>query len=483
MGACRELDSGRVPRPRAKAAAALALTAAVTFAAASAVAPAASADPGAQAKPKKKVTLTVCKHGCRFRTITRAVRRVQADKRTTIKVRPGTYREGVRLFGRKFDGLKIMGTGATPGRVVLEGDRDGDGEGDIQNAIEAVNASHVKLLNMRAQNYATNGFFIHADPGKTCNGFLMKKLEAAFNRSYGLFARNCVGGRITRSEGWGHGDSAFYIGETPPQRPAKRRWTRIDHVIAHTNVLGYSGTNSKYVDIHDSYFFNNGAGVVPNTLDSERFEPSALGRIRDNWIFWNNFNYYMPDSPVQTVSGGLGEIPGVGTINYPTGAGVVLLGSSGWVISNNQIFGNAKWGVALLSDPFNKGEDALSQNNRVTGNEIGRNGTDTNATDFWNDGSGSGNCFSGNDAGAGTLTYGIAEGSTRTQDFLYPACPAPDPPDAGTGTSFGDDAQLFNDLIPYVTSDPPCAQQQQWTDHPHPPFREFEPLVVGGECA
>jgi hypothetical protein len=34
-----------------------------------------------------------------------------------------------------------------------------------------------------------------------------------------------------------------------------------------------------------------------------------------------------------------------------------------------------------------------------------------------------------------------------------------------------------------VTSDPPCAQQQQWTDHPHPPFREFEPLVVGGECA
>ncbi len=275
MGACRELDSGRVPKPRARTAATLALTVAITFGAASAVAPAASADPGAQAKPKKKVTLTVCKHGCRFRTINSAVRRVRVDKRTTIMVKPGTYREGVRLFGRKFDGLKIMGTGATPDKVVLEGDRDGDGEGDIQNAIEAVNASHVKLLNMRAQNYATNGFFIHADPGRTCDGFLMKKLEAAFNRSYGLFARNCIGGRITRSEGWGHGDSAFYIGETPPQRPAKREWTQIDHVVAHTNVLGYSGTNSKYVDIRDSYFFNNGAGVVPNTLDSERFEPSA----------------------------------------------------------------------------------------------------------------------------------------------------------------------------------------------------------------
>lgn len=86
MGACRESDGGGVR----KAAAALALTAAFTFAAASAVSPAASADPGAQAKPKKKVTLTVCKHGCRFRTINSAVRRVQANKRTTIRVRPGT---------------------------------------------------------------------------------------------------------------------------------------------------------------------------------------------------------------------------------------------------------------------------------------------------------------------------------------------------------------------------------------------------------
>ena len=40
-------------------------------------------------------------------------------------------------------------------------------------------------------------------------------------------------------------------------------------------MLGYSGTNSKYVDITDSDFYNNGVGVVPNTLDSEPFEPTA----------------------------------------------------------------------------------------------------------------------------------------------------------------------------------------------------------------
>jgi len=443
----------------------------------------AAADGGEHAKRGKERTLRVCEHGCRFRAINRAVKAVENARRTTIKVRPGTYEEGVRLFGKKYNGLTITGTGSTPGKVVLEGDRDGDGEGDIQNAVDAVNVSNLRLLNMRAQNYATNGFFIHADPGRTCNGYLMKKLEAAFNRSYGLFARNCVGGRITRSKGWGHGDSAFYIGETPAQPPRKRQWTQIDHVRAHTNVLGYSGTNSKYVDIHDSYFFNNGAGIVPNTLDSERFEPSATGRIRNNKVFWNNFNYYKPDSPVETVSGGLGELPpdlGGGTINYPTGAGVVLLGSDGWTVTGNQIFGNAKWGVALLSDPFNEGDDALNQNNRVTGNEIGRDGTDTNGTDFWSDGSGSGNCFEGNDPGSGTLTYGDAGAATPLEEF-YPECPAP--ADSGTGGSFGDLDQLLMDLIPYVTSDPPCAMEESWATHPHPDFEGLEPLVVAGECA
>ena len=69
-------------------------------------------------------------------------------------------------------------------------------------------------------------------------------------------------------------------------------------------MLGYSGTNSKYVKITKSDFYNNGVGVVPNTLDSERFEPTATGIIENNNIFWNNFNYFLPNSRVQTVSNG-----------------------------------------------------------------------------------------------------------------------------------------------------------------------------------
>ena len=320
------------------------------------------------------------------------------------------------------------------------------------------------MKGLKVADWPLNGVYIHATPGHKCVGFEMTHMEASFNRSYGLFALHCMGGRIVNSEAYGHGDSGIYIGETPPQKPNKRKWTEIANNDIHENVLGYSGTNSKYVDIHENDFYNNGAGVVPNTLDSELFQPNANGKIRNNNIFWNNYNYYLPGSPVQTVSGGLGEIPpdlGGGTLQYPTGAGIVMLGSDGWKVTHNQIFGNFKWGVALISNPFNP--EALSQNNTISNNEMGMGGTDTNAQDFWNDGSGSGNCFDDNDAGAGTLTYGLAPGSTTALSFLYPTCPAP--PDAGTGVVNGDEKQVFNDLVPYVTADPPCKQEETWTKH------------------
>jgi hypothetical protein len=426
----------------------------------------------------KKKTFTVCKHGCEFRTIHAAVKDVKKGKRSVIKVKPGTYREGVQVIGHRYDGLSIVGTSKNPKKVVLQGKNAhiGGKHAEIaQNGIEGLNVNRLKIENMWAKNYAANGFFIHADPGKTCHGFLMKNDLASFNRSYGLFAKHCIGGRITKSQGWGHGDSAIYIGETPPQKHPK--WTQIDHDKAFENVLGYSGTNSKYVNIHDSEFFNNGAGVVPNTLDSELFEPNANGKIHDNKIFWNNFNYYLPNSPVKTVSGGLGTLPPPYPpleVNYPTGVGVALYGSDGWVVKDNKIFGNFMWGVASFSDPFN--DKALNENNHITDNTMGRGGTDTNQFDFFNDGSGSGNCWSGNTS----TTFAVSSSAHHPQAFLYPDCPAPDPPTAGTGDNQGDGASTLDgqvgDLAALTVSTPPCTQQDKWAVHIHPAFQGIKPI-------
>jgi hypothetical protein len=419
------------------------------------------------AKGGEKVV--VCKHGCDYRTIQDAVD--HTGKNATIDVKPGKYVEGVIVKGHKHDGLTIQGTKKNAKKVILEGKNAKDDQGNLaQNAIEGINVDGLRMLNMWGRNYAANGFFIRGTKKGQCVDYLMKNLRASFNRAYGLFAFGCIGGRMTKSIGYGHGDSAFYVGATPVQK--KPKTTSLDHLEGYENVLGYSGTNSKYIDIHDSDFYNNGIGVVPNTLDSEPYEPSGQSKIHDNNIFWNNFNYFAPGSPVKTVSSGLGTLGDL-TIQFPIGVGVFVLGSDGWTIENNQIFGNFRWGVAESSDPFNEGDNAISRNNQVINNAMGRGGTDTNAFDFFVDGSGSGNCFSGNNSS----TFDLAAGAS--QGFVYPTCPAPASPASGTGTSTGE-ANQFAKLVNVVLTNPPEKQECQWTKHPHPPFEDFQPLDIGG---
>jgi hypothetical protein len=433
---------------------------------------------------KNKKTFTVCEHGCKYKTLTKAAKKV-TKKNSTIKIKPGKYVEGVIFKGHKYDGLTIEGTKDKASKVILEGKNAKSPDGLAQNAIETINVNDVTLKNMTARNYASNGFFVRSDkevaPDEKpqCNNPVMDNLVASHNRSYGLFFFGCAGGKMVNSTGTGHGDSGFYVGATPFQDDPKQTLLKNDY--AYENVLGYSGTNSKYITIKDSYFYNNGAGVVPNTLDSEPYEPTGHSVLKDSFVFWNNFNYYLPNSGVETVSGGLGDIGGA-TLNYPTGIGVVLFGSDGWTVKNNEIFGNFKWGTAMFSDPANcegpavddcpPGDDAMSQNNQILDNTNGRGGTDVNAIDFWADGSGSGNCFSGN-------VSNTNDGSTpdHPASFFYPTCPAPAPPASGTGTPVGDAYQI-GELVGYSASLPPQNMQCSWTEHAHPAFQDFEPVEV-----
>ena len=61
----------------------------------------------AAADAKDKVS--VCKHGCDYRTIQDAVD--HTGKKAVINVEPGTYKEGVLIEGSKHDGVTIQGNG------------------------------------------------------------------------------------------------------------------------------------------------------------------------------------------------------------------------------------------------------------------------------------------------------------------------------------------------------------------------------------
>ena len=80
------------------------------------------------------------------------------------------------------------------------------------------------------------------------------------------------------------------------------------NVQAYRNVLGFSGTNMRYVTIKNSKWFNNGTGIVPNSLKSEKFPPPQENVISGNEVFWNNYNYY---------AGATFRIPATGPAGLP----------------------------------------------------------------------------------------------------------------------------------------------------------------------
>lgn len=478
-------------------------------------------DRGSELRKKGKGApraFVVCKKGCQYRTIQEGANaagkyQAKSKKKAQVKVEPGTYQEGVLLNGKRkgydFDGLTIIGVkkngkpnpsakGVTlegnGAKVVLKGNDPYWVPGDpaivpASNGIEGRSVDGLILKNLYARNYGVNGFFVWASTNRSlnerCNGYSMDNLWASTNRSYGLYARNCLGGSMVNSRGWNHGDSAYYIGETPcdspdwnnrgtTPTPCQRdpKWTTLRNLDSFQNVLGYSGTNSKYVRITDSRFYNNGAGIVPNTLDSERFEPAGWSEFTDNDIFWNNYNYFRPDSAFKTVSNGLGELLGQ-QVNYPMGVGVILFGTDGVVVKNNRIFGHAKWGSASFSAPVfegqvvaNEDDDAKNLNNQFIGNKVGWNGQYPNGVDFLNDYSGGGNCWSNN----GVATYVAGNGNFPISS-IYPACPQArkfnfqvNSFNAAAGIQLNiDDLTDPDTVLGYAAASPPDTQACSWT--------------------
>ncbi len=476
-------------------------------------APALAAKPAKQAK---SMTFEACHHGCHYRKIQLAVEAAgkyafkNKKAKVTVAIRPGKYVEGIVVDGAeegvRYDGMTIEGTKKDPKRVILEG-KNAKGElGAAQNGVEGISVDGLVLKNMWARNFESNGFFIHAsnEEGQHCVGYTMNNLLASNNRSYGLFAKNCFGGKMINSAGYRQGDSAFYVGETPcdskkwnvyQNKPcqAKPQWTLLKDDKSYENVLGYSGTNSKYVRIIENAFYNNGAGIVPNTLDSEGYEPNGWNVIERNDVFWNNYNYFLAGSAFHTVSEGLGELSGQ-VVNYPTGVGIILYGSDHNVVRGNRVFGNYKWGIASFSGPgetfvANEGNEAKNVNNEIVENVMGREGADPNGEyDIWNDYTGGGNCWGANSANS---TFAPGNGKIPLAS-IYPTCPqapieyaAAKSIDLSAGLQIASLTETGNPttILGYAGTSPPQNQQCTWVKKvaTHPTFQGYKPVEVAAK--
>jgi hypothetical protein len=408
---------------------------------------------GTKVRAGKAKTLTVCKQRkCKYRSIGAAVRKARGGD--TIKVKNGTYKEGVNITGSRYDGLKLVGNTGKPRKVVLQG--KGLKGAKAQNGVLINNADGVTVKGFYARNYKANGFFV-----VNAVGYTLTNLVAGHTGVYGIYAFNSKGGTMSRSEAFDNNDAGFYIGQTPPQSKPKR--SIVSKVKAYSNVLGFSGTNMRYVTIKDSDFYNNGSGIVPNALDSEKFPPPDRNVISGNRIFWNNFNYYA-GAPFTIPASGPAGLAG-----YPIGVGVLLFGSQNTVVEKNKIFGNwlAGFGaiqqiqLAIQKDPKLQ-EASILRSNTVRNNDFGLGGGDLNGRDMFYDGSGTGNCFADNV---------VRSPNVPADNSTFAPCPGPA---ANTLNSAAQQEGLS--WVLGVNKNDPSSFEKFWIRHPHSAQKGIKPL-------
>ena len=394
-------------------------------------------DPGpVQSKPKgPHKTLTVCKKKgrCDFTKIQKAVNKARAGD--TIRVRNGVYREAVKINGKKKRYLRLIGNPKHPNKVVLRA------RGNMQNGVFVNDADEVTVNGFLTRDYKSNGFFF-----TNLTGYTMNHLVARHTGVYGLYAFNTIGGSMINSEAYYANDGAFYIGQTPPQAKPVRSIVR--NVEGWGSPLGFSATNMRYVTITKSRFYNNAAGIVPNSADGEKFAPEEDNVITDNDIFWNNFNFWA-GAPFKIQPDGLAALA-------PVGTGIVLVGGHRNRIENNRIHGNYLAGVAAIEGILlEKHPDARDlQRNLVRNNQFGLGGTDINGHDLMYDGNGSDNCFSMD----GVSSTFPADGST------FAVCSGPN--------AFSQLVQ--NQMLAFIGK----GALNGWKKHPHPAMKGYTPLEV-----
>ncbi|HLM49371.1 MAG TPA: hypothetical protein VK279_02395 [Solirubrobacteraceae bacterium] len=417
----------------------------------------APSDPGSGPPGSGKAgqKLSVCKRGCDYTRIQDAVN--AAGRNSSIRVKAGTYKEGVIIRGARKNGISLTGSAGKPESVLLEGKGVSGGPG--QNGVRIDGADDVSVRGFKAQNFKGNGFFV-----TNADDYSFRNLIAVKSGAYGLYAFNARGGEMLDSEAYYFSDAGTYVGQTPPQARPKR--TRLAGLKMWGSAQGFSGQNMRYVTITDSDWYNNGLGLSFTSRDSEKYTPEEDNVLSGNRIFLNNFNSY-----VGTPVFGVPRNEFVGGFTFPVGVGLLLYGGFDNRIENNQIFGHYAGGIGMLNsleyDPGKcsgcRPESEVLKRNTVTGNSFGNGGANPNGRDIAYTGQGVGNCIADN---PGATTNLPANNSTLT-------CDGPTVPNT-------EDPSVLGDLIVAggVTGDP--THQAGWVRLPQSPVPGITPLERQG---
>jgi hypothetical protein len=228
-----------------------------------------------------------------------------------VLIAPGIYRESVLV--------------TTPFITIRGLDRNGvviDGGFEREIGIHVVEADGVTIENLTVRDHLLNGV-----RWTSVHGYWGSFLTAVNNVDAGVFAEDSDWGQIDRSYASGSADAGFSIGHCFPCHAVVR------DVLAEQNAIGFSGTNAGGdLAIVNSEWRGNGAGIVPNTLDSESDPPQRDMLIAGNFVHDNN-----------AVTADTNDLTSAGS-----GTGILVTGGVGNLIEGNLVQDHESYGIAVL---------------------------------------------------------------------------------------------------------------------------------------
>jgi parallel beta-helix repeat protein len=323
-------------------------------------------------------------------SIQAAVEAAGAD--AVIHLEPGVYAEAVTITA---PGVKIVGlTDAAGNGAIITN------PGGIANGITVRNtAMDFALVNVTVRNFDRNGVLLIG-----VNGFLLSGVTVQDNGAYGLFPVRSSNGVIERSVASGHGDAGLYVGQG--------RGVTMRGNVVFGNVVGIEASNSSEIKLLGNRAYDNTNGILVVLLPGRQIKTAADILVSGNEVTGNNRpNFAAPGDLVAAV---------------PAGTGILLVGADRVTVEENRVSGHDFIGMgvgsslilALLSgtppeqfgDIEPNPDGVRVRNNAVTGNGTASPIPFLPPVDLLWDGSGLGNCWSGN-------TFGTSAPAS------LPACP------------------------------------------------------------
>jgi parallel beta-helix repeat protein len=331
----------------------------------------------------------------------------RAHRGDTIAVAPGTYREVGRpcptepshrcAIVVKKSHLRLVARPSRRRAVVLRA-RSGQEDGI------AVGKSHdptcLTKRSKRVHGFLVKGFTVRGFAGDgvllfCVDHYRVARVRAVDNREYGIFPSHSVSGRVDHSRASGANDTGIYIGQS--------RIGRMDHNRSVDNVSGYEIENSSRVRADHNVATGNTGGILSFALPGLDVKANTTNLIDHNRVRANNRRNTClePEDEVCKV---------------PPGTGILVLSADRNRVEANRVERNRSYGIAVANycvvvglTPAQCAALDIDPNpdfNRITFNRALHNGLNPDPSvpapftvDLAWDGTGTGNCWSGNVAG------------------------------------------------------------------------------------